>query len=126
MVHARRADDPDAALAGVEEGVRTLAHDLSLEVHPGSQVLELRLPGFDKAGALERLADGASAVVYLGDDLGDLPAFAEIGRLRTRGVPAWGIGVLSSGAQGVAEAVDVTLADPAATVDFLTALARAD
>lgn len=123
VVHARRAADPDAALAGVEAGVRNLADELALEVHPGSQVLELRLPGYDKAAALDRLAAGAGAVLYLGDDLGDLPAFAEIGRLRSAGTPAWSVGVLSSGAAGIADAVDVTLADPQASVDFLNALA---
>ena len=126
VVHARRAADPDAALAGVEQGVRELADELALEVHPGSQVLELRLPGFDKAAALDRLAAGAGAVLYLGDDLGDLPAFAEIGRLRERGTPAWSVGVLSSGAQGIADAVDVTVDDPAAAVDFLDMLSRSD
>ncbi len=123
VVHARRAADPDAALAGVEAGVRALADELALEVHPGSQVLELRLPGYDKAAALARLAVGAGAVVYLGDDLGDLPAFAEIGRLRAAGVPAWSVGVLSSGVRGIAEAVDVTLPDPDATVQLLERLA---
>ena len=123
VVHARRADDPDLALAGVRDGVHALAEELALEVHPGSQVLELRLPGFDKAAALARFAEGASAVLYLGDDLGDLPAFAEIGRLRKAGTPAWSVGVLSSGASGIADAVDVTLADPAEAVSFLGALA---
>ena len=123
VVHARRAADPDAALAAAESGVRRLADELALEVHPGSQVLELRLPGFTKAGALARLASGAEAVLYLGDDLGDLPAFAQIGRLRAAGLPAWGVGVLSSGAHGIDAAVDVTLADPAAAVSFLAALA---
>ena len=122
VVHARRAADPVAALAFVEPGVRALAAELDLEVHPGSQVLELRLPGYDKAAALARLAEGASAVLYLGDDLGDLPAFAEIGRFRTSGTPAWCVGVLSSGVDGIAGAVDVTLADPLATVEFLAQL----
>ncbi|WP_375503731.1 trehalose-phosphatase [uncultured Jatrophihabitans sp.] len=122
VVHARRAADPDAALAEVDSGVRALAAELALEVHPGSQVLELRLPGFDKAAALARLAEGATAALYLGDDLGDLPAFDEISRLRSAGTPAWSVGVLSSGADGIATAVDVTLADPPATVELLARL----
>lgn len=125
VVHARRAADPDAALAEVEAGVRELAEELALEVHPGSQVLELRLPGFDKAAALARLADGSGAVLYLGDDLGDLPAFAQIERLRAAGTTARSVGVLTSGAAGVAEAVDVTVADPAGAVGLLSALAAA-
>ncbi|MBE7188445.1 trehalose-phosphatase [Jatrophihabitans endophyticus] len=125
VVHARKADDPDRALAGVADAVTSLADELGLETHPGSQVLELRVPGFDKAGALQRLVDDASptAVLWLGDDLGDLPAFDEVRAMRDRGVAAWGVGVLSSGADGIADAADVTVADPPAAVDLLTRLA---
>jgi trehalose 6-phosphate phosphatase len=92
-------------------------------VHPGSGVLELRLPGFDKAGALARLAEGRDTVLYLGDDLGDLPAFAEIRRMRSAGRVAYSIGVLSSAADGIADACDLALAGPAEAVDLLAHLA---
>jgi trehalose 6-phosphate phosphatase len=126
VVHARRADDPDAALAGVQDELTALAEELGFEVHPGSQVLELRLPGFDKAGALARFieAQRPRAVLWLGDDLGDLPAFAEVRRRRADGLDAWGVGVLSSGAAEVTTAADVLVADPPAAVDLLAALAR--
>ena len=125
VVHARKASDPDAALAGIADAVTSLATDLGLETHPGSQVLELRVPGFDKSAALRRMVDERppTAVLWLGDDLGDLPAFDEIHRLRDEGTPAWSVGVLSSGAEGIADAADVTVADPAAVVDLLTTLA---
>ena len=123
VVHARRADDPQAALAAVHEPVAALGDELGLEVHPGSGVLELRLPGYDKAGALATLAEGRAAVLFLGDDLGDLPAFEQIRAIRADGAPAWGVGVLSSGAEAIAEAADVTVDDPAAIVDLLQALA---
>jgi trehalose 6-phosphate phosphatase len=124
VVHARKAADPDAALQRLDAPVRELAAELGLEVHPGSQVLELRLPGFDKAGALTRLLAerAAPAVVYFGDDLGDLPAFAEIRRLRAAGASAWSVGVLSSGVAGLAAAADVPVADPDAVVDLMAAL----
>jgi trehalose 6-phosphate phosphatase len=126
VVHARRADDPDAALAEIAPPVTALAEGLGFEVHPGSQVLELRLPGFDKAGALAQLVDAhrPGALLWLGDDLGDLPAFAEVRRRRDDGLTAFGVGVLSSGADAVAEAADLTVADPPAAVDLLAALAR--
>jgi trehalose 6-phosphate phosphatase len=125
VVHARKADDPDAALATLSEPLSTLARELDLEVHPGAHVLELRLPGFDKGGALAQLVTAypPRAVVYFGDDLGDLPAFAEIARRRAAGALAWSVGVLSSGVPDVAAAVDVQVADPAAAVAVLTALA---
>jgi trehalose 6-phosphate phosphatase len=122
VVHARRAADPDAALAERAPAVTALAGELGFEVHPGSGVLELRLPGYDKAGALARLADGHDAVLYLGDDLGDLPAFAEIRRMRTAGRVAYSAGVLSSGAEGVGAASDVELRDPADAVALLAGL----
>ncbi|WP_159440869.1 trehalose-phosphatase [Jatrophihabitans endophyticus] len=126
VVHARKADDPVAALAAIREPVTALGEELGFEVHPGSGVLELRLPGFDKAGAIERLvADRPpSAVLYLGDDLGDLPAFAEIVRLRERGVPAWSVAVEASAVPEAVAAADVRVPDADAAVALLTALAQ--
>jgi trehalose 6-phosphate phosphatase len=123
VVHARRAANPGAALATVRDDVTELAGELGLEVHPGRDVLELRLPGYDKAAALQRLAADRAGVLYVGDDLGDLPAFAEIRQMRAAGRTAYGIGVLSSGVDGIAEAADVHVADPAAAVALLRALA---
>jgi trehalose 6-phosphate phosphatase len=123
VVHARRAADPDAALAAVRDPVSALGTELGLEVHPGSDVLELRLPGYDKGGALARLAEGHPAVVFLGDDVGDIPAFEQIRTLRDGGVAAWGVGVLASGADGIAQAADLILDDPTAVVEFLRSLA---
>jgi trehalose 6-phosphate phosphatase len=93
-------------------------------VHRGSDVLELRLPGFDKAGALERLAGGRPAALYLGDDLGDLPAFAAIRELRSAGMAAFGVGVRSSAVAELDGAADAYVADPAAAVALLAELSR--
>lgn len=125
VVHARRAADPESALAAVQPAVAALAGELGLEVHPGSGVLELRLPGFDKGGAIARLVEEFQprAVLYLGDDLGDLPAFDWMRRLRAAGTSAWGVAVTSSGVPEVAAAGDVVLPDAAAAVELLTALA---
>lgn len=123
VVHARRADDPARALADISEPVSNLADELDLELHPGSGVLELRLPGYDKSAALTTLAEGRHTVVFLGDDLGDLPAFARVRELRAAGVRAYGVGVRSSGAEGIAEAADVLVDDPHAVLDLLASLA---
>jgi trehalose 6-phosphate phosphatase len=123
VVHARRARDPQAALAAVREPVEALAAELGLEVHPGADVLELRVPGYDKAGVIRQLADGREAVLYLGDDLGDLPAFAEIRELRAAGRAAYSVGVRSSGVAELDGVADVELPDPHAVVRLLTALA---
>jgi len=123
VVHFRRAADPAAAEAAVRAPVTALGAELGFDVHPGSKVLELRLPGYDKAGAITRLADGCTAAVYLGDDLGDLPAFAAIRRLRAEGRPAYCVGVRSSGVAELDGAADVDVEDPAAAVALLRALA---
>lgn len=125
VVHARRAADPTVALAAIEPAVRDVADRLDFEVHPGSGVLELRLPGFDKGGALDRLLDTApaTAVLYLGDDLGDIPAFDKIASLRAGGVTAFSVAVEASGVDDAVVAADVRVADAAACVALLTALA---
>ena len=124
VVHFRRAADPVRAQAAVEGPVTELGEGLGFEVHPGSNVLELRLPGHDKAGALARLVTGRTAALYLGDDRGDLPAFAEIRNLRASGLPAYSVGVRSSQVAELDGAADIDVPDPAAAVALLAALAR--
>jgi trehalose 6-phosphate phosphatase len=123
VVHARTSSHPDAALARLAEPVTSLAKRLGLEVHPGSDVLEIRVPGYDKAAALARLATGRRAVLFLGDDLGDLPAFAEVRRLRDAGLLAYSVAVRSSGVSQLEGAADVDVPDPAAAAQLLSALA---
>jgi trehalose 6-phosphate phosphatase len=123
VVHARRAADPGAALAPLHAPIQACADELGLEMHPGRDVLELRVPGYDKAGALRELAADHTGVLYLGDDLGDLPAFAEIRRLRAAGRTAYSVAVLSSGVPDVVGAADVEVPEPADAVELLRALA---
>jgi trehalose 6-phosphate phosphatase len=122
VVHARRADDPDAALAPLHDPIADLAAELGLEMHPGRDVLELRLPGYDKAGAIARLAGDHAGVVYLGDDLGDVPAFEHLRDRRAQGHAAYSLAVRSSGVEAAADAADVSVAGPADAVVFLRSL----
>jgi trehalose 6-phosphate phosphatase len=124
VVHGRKAEDPDAALAPLRAPIGQLATELGLEMHPGRDVLELRLPGYDKAGALRRLAEQRAGVLYLGDDLGDVPAFVEIRRLREAGRKAYGVAVLSSGVPEVADAADAHVPTPDDVVALLETLAQ--
>ena len=125
VVHARRADDPVAAIDAVRAPVGALAEQLGLEVHPGRDVLELRVPGHDKGIALRRLVARyrPSATLYVGDDVGDLPAFEVIRELRSAGEPAWAGGIISADAPEVARRADLELADPAAVAAFLAEVA---
>jgi trehalose 6-phosphate phosphatase len=122
VVHFRRAADPEAARTAVRAAVGELGRELGFEVHPGSNVLELRLPGFDKAAVVRRWGGGRPAVLYLGDDLGDLPAFETVRALRKEGTLARSVAVRSSEVAELAGAADVDVADPAAVVDLLREL----
>jgi len=86
VVHLRRTSDPERAQAALLAPVRELGERHGLEVHEGRHVLELRPPGYDKGAALLSLCDPApTAVVFAGDDAGDLPAFAAVEQLRAGG-----------------------------------------
>ncbi|MCZ7459520.1 trehalose-phosphatase [Streptomyces sp. WMMC940] len=123
-VHTRRADDPQAAFEALREPIADLAARHGLIVEPGRLVLEVRPPGVDKGIALAEYVRevNASAVVYAGDDLGDLAAFAAVEKLRSDGVPGL---LLCSGGEvpELAERADLPLPGPAAVVAFLAALA---
>lgn len=84
-VHTRNADDPEAAYQALQGPITELARRHDLHVEPGKHVLEVRPPGQDKGRALRALVEerGAGAVMFAGDDLGDLPAYAEVKRQRS-------------------------------------------
>lgn len=128
-VHTRRAQDPQAAFETLRGPLGELAAKHGLIVEPGRQVLELRPPGMDKGVALGRFVAelDAESVIYAGDDLGDLAAFAAVEKLRTEGpdgIP--GLLVCSGSAEvpELAERADLSVPGPAAVVAFLAALAE--
>ncbi|MFE7166953.1 trehalose-phosphatase [Streptomyces sp. NPDC057616] len=124
-VHTRRAADPQAAFDALRVPLTDLATRHGLIVEPGRLVLELRPPGMDKGVALlEHVRQtGASAVLYAGDDLGDLPAFSAVDRLRADGVPGL---LVCSGSDEVVELrerADLVVDGPAGVVRLLRGLA---
>ncbi|GAA3488759.1 MULTISPECIES: trehalose-phosphatase [Streptomyces] len=124
-VHTRRASDPEAAFEALRAPLAELAARHGLILEPGRLVLELRPPGVDKGVALEAYVRevGARCVVYAGDDLGDLPAYAAVEKLRSDGVP--GLLVCSGTAiPELAEQADVLLPGPAEVTAFLAGLAE--
>ncbi|MEU1042684.1 trehalose-phosphatase [Streptomyces sp. NPDC005551] len=125
-VHTRRAADPQAAFETLRGPLGELAARHGLIVEPGRMVLELRPPGVDKGVALTEYVreSGAEAVLYAGDDLGDLPAFAAVDKLRSDGVP--GLLVFSGNAEvaDLAERADLVVDGPAGVVHLLTTLAN--
>ena len=126
-VHTRRAADPDAALAGLREPLEALAGRTGLTLEPGRRVIELRPPGMDKGVALTELARerGARSILFFGDDLGDLAAFAAVRTLRTQETP--GATVVSSAPESELpkDEGDFTVDGPDGVAGFLSALADA-
>ncbi|MFF1756352.1 trehalose-phosphatase [Streptomyces sp. NPDC058266] len=126
-VHTRRADDPQAAFEALRAPLSDLAARHGLIVEPGRLVLELRPPGMDKGAALTAYVRevGATSVLYAGDDLGDLPAFAAVDELRKDGVPGLLVCSGSSEVTELAERADVVVDGPQGVVGLLSGLARA-
>ncbi|MER5771590.1 trehalose-phosphatase [Streptomyces sp. NPDC001985] len=125
-VHTRRAADPRAAFEALREPLAGLASRHGLVLEPGRMVLELRPPGMDKGVALAEYVREvkAEAVLYAGDDLGDLPAFAAVEKLRSDGLPGLLVCSGSTEVTELAERADLLLPGPAAVVEFLAALAE--
>lgn len=126
-VHTRQAADPAEALELLRQPVADLARRARLAVEPGRFVLELRPQGMDKGRALRSLvaARGAASVLFCGDDLGDLPAFAAARALRAEGIAACTVASASPEVPEVAEAADLVVDGPAGVVALLSALAGA-
>lgn len=124
-VHTRELADPGAAFDSLLEPVRQLAERHGLTLEPGRQVLEIRAPGTDKGDALRALVaqTGATAVVFAGDDLGDLPAFEAVAALRAEGVTGLLVCSASHEEDALRSRADVVVDGPAGLAAWLRALA---
>ncbi len=107
------------------EPLSTLARDLGLVVEPGRQVIEMRAPGINKGDAVRALVSrlGARQVIFGGDDLGDLPAFAAVEELRETGVGGLLVCSASTEQDALVARADVVLDGPDAVADWLEELA---
>lgn len=110
--------------AAVEAFATEVALELGLDARPAKMSVELHPPvHVDKGTALRDLAAGAALVLYVGDDIGDLPAYAALQDLAGDGVAA--VGVAVDGPElpdAVRAAAQVVLPSQAAIVDLLAAL----
>ncbi|NWF27799.1 trehalose-phosphatase [Streptomyces sp. PKU-EA00015] len=124
-VHTRRAEDPQGAYEALREPLAALASRHGLILEPGRMVLELRPPGMDKGVALAEYVRevGATAVLYAGDDLGDLPAYGAVEKLRSDGVPGL---LVCSGTEvpELASRADLVVPGPGAVASLLAALSE--
>jgi trehalose 6-phosphate phosphatase len=124
-VHVRGAADPAAALALLRPTLADVARRSGLRLEPGRLVLELRPPGVDKGAALLALVAQrpAAAVVYAGDDLGDLAAYDVVDRLRGGGVPGLLVCSGSEEVDALAARADLVVDGPAGIAALLVELA---
>lgn len=114
VIHARLTAEPERVLELVRAPVDKVAAAAGLGVRPGKEVLEICIPGIDKGTAIRELInDETAAAFYAGDDLGDLPAMAEVNAWAQRsGRPKLTVGVSPGGRGPIAEQADVTVPDP--------------
>jgi trehalose 6-phosphate phosphatase len=127
VVHVRRTADPQAALALLTGPLAEFAAAAGLDAKPGRLVIELRPRGIDKGTALTALIAerDPAAVLFAGDDLGDLPAFDAVRAARADG--RQGITVLSASDEvtGPAGHADLVVDGPAGVTGLLMTLAGA-
>jgi trehalose 6-phosphate phosphatase len=122
-VHTRRVADPDRWAGPVDAAAREVADRHGLEVIPGKLVWELR-PAVrsDKGDAIRQVVaeSGAREVVVVGDDLGDLAAFAAAAEFAAEGRDGLRVAVRSAEAPPalLAEA-DLVVDGPPGVLDFL-------
>jgi trehalose 6-phosphate phosphatase len=126
-VHTRRMADPQGALGVLQPLLEERAGKHGLVLEPGRMVVEVRAPGMDKGQAVRRLQRDlrADAFVYVGDDLGDVPAFRAVQDLRTRGMLGLLVCSGSDEQPALLELADVVVDGPDGVMTFLTELAAA-
>jgi len=125
-VHTRRIAEPERWASSIDEAARDIAARRGLEVIPGRLVWELR-PAVhdDKGDAVRRVVSdsGARSLVVVGDDLGDLPAFAAATRLAGEGLYVLRVAVRSDEAPApLLEQADHVVDGPSGVRDFLDLL----
>ena len=123
-VHYRQAPDPDRARVSLLAALEPVAVEAGMMVVEGKMVLEI-VPRDRplKGGAVDRIVGeaGLEAVLYAGDDVADLEAFAALDRLRDRGVVAVKVAVRTAETPAaLAAAADRVVEGP----DGLVALLR--
>jgi trehalose 6-phosphate phosphatase len=125
-VHTRRVPDRERWADRIDRTARRIADRYGLELIPGKMVWELRPPvRSDKGDAVRRVVDqsGARIVVVVGDDLGDLPAFAALTELAAEGHDVLRVAVRSEESPPqLLAAADLVVQGPDEVLEFLRRL----
>lgn len=121
-LHYRGADEQ---ARWVDDFAAAEAATTGLVAHAGKKSVELRPPvATDKGSVIAELAGDLEAVCFIGDDAGDLPAFATLGRLRAAGRTT--LAVAAGGSETPEEVLagaDVVVDGPAGVLALLQTMA---
>ena len=120
-VHHRQAPTAEDA---VEAWAARTASATGLEARSAKASVELHPPlSVDKGTSVRSLAEGCTTVVYVGDDVGDLPAFSALDALRQAGVRTAKVAARGDELPPtVAAAADLVVAGPEAVVELFRSL----
>jgi trehalose 6-phosphate phosphatase len=124
-VHTRRLPDPEAALERLTPVLGRAASRHGLVVEPGRMVIELRAPGMNKGNAVRTLQKElrADAMMFVGDDLGDVEAFEAVADLRRRGMSGLLVCSGSEEQEALVALADIVVEGPDGVMALLRQLA---
>jgi trehalose 6-phosphate phosphatase len=120
-VHTRRMDDPVGALERLTPVLRRAATKYDLALEPGRMVVEVRAPGMNKGNAVRTLKRElrADAMMFVGDDLGDVDAFEAVRELRRRGMVGFLVCSGSQEQRALVELADLLVDGPDGVMQLL-------
>jgi trehalose 6-phosphate phosphatase len=124
-VHYRLVADPEETHVAVLDALRPLARAVGLRVVEGKRVVELvPLSSPTKGHLLRRESSGLEGVLYAGDDLADLEAFAAVDDLAAAGAYGVKVAVRSAEAPGeLVRSAHLVAEGPSDLVELLRGLA---
>jgi trehalose 6-phosphate phosphatase len=124
-VHTRRMADPQGALERLTPVLARAAAAHGLVLEPGRMVVEVRAPGMSKGNAVRTLQKElhADAMMFVGDDLGDVDAFETIAELRRGGMVGLLVCSGSEEQQALVELADIVVDGPDGVMELLRQLA---
>ena len=123
-VHTRQLPDPQGARDRLLEPMRQLAEQHGLVLEPGRNVVEVRSSSMSKGHAVRTFVaeQEAEGFLFVGDDLGDLDAFAAVEEMREQGSPTLLVCSVSDEEFALAERADVLVHGPDGVLDLLRTL----
>ena len=124
-VHTRRLPDPAAATEQLTRVLDRAAAKHGLVLEPGRMVVEVRAPGMNKGNAVRTLQRElhADAMMFVGDDLGDVEAFEAIRALRRGGMSGLLVCSGSDEQPALVELSDIVVPGPDGVMELLRRIA---